>query len=168
MIALTDNYLDGGTGEDTLRGGINNDTLAGGSGNDTLTGEAGNDFLVGGSGNDTFTYALTYPFYSTIGLGTIIDFHKIAGDTDKIALSKEIFTEITSNIGTGFSQKSEFAVVANDTAAATNKAFIVYSQGTGNLFYNSNGALAGLGTGAEFATLTNHPLLAATDFVIQA
>lgn len=99
---------------------------------------------------------------------TITDFHQVAGDTDKIALSKQTFTAITSNVGTGFTESSEFAIVANDAAAASHEAFIVYSQGTANLFYNQNGALAGLGTGAEFAMLTNHPLLEATDFVIQA
>lgn len=84
-------------------------------------------------------------------------------------LVKSIFVEITSNIGTGFSKNSEFAVVANDDAAATSQAFIVYSQGTGDLFYNQNEALPGLGyRGSEFATLTNHPLLTATDFVLQA
>ena len=83
-------------------------------------------------------------------------------------MSKKTFTAITSNIGTGFSKATEFAVVTSDAAAATSQAFIVYNQGTGNLFYNQNGALAGFGTGAEFATLTNPPLLAATDFVIQA
>jgi len=36
------------------------------------------------------------------------------------------------------------------------------------LFYNQNGAAAGLGTGAQFATLLNSVALSATDFVIQA
>ena len=146
-----------------------NDTLIGSNGNDTLNVSSGNDTLTGGSGNDSFTYFTGSPFDSlNVGLDTISDFHKVAGDTDKIGLSKQIFTAITSNVGTGFSKKSEFAIVANDAAAATNTAFIVYSQGTGNLFYNQNGALAGLGIGAEFATLTGHPLLAATDFIIEA
>lgn len=69
-----------------------------------------------------------------------------------IKLSNQLFTAITSGIGTGFSNKSEFAVVANDAAAAASQALIVYSQGTGDLFYNQNGVLAGLGAGGVFAT----------------
>ena len=161
--------LTGSNGNDTFNGSSGNDTLAGLVGNDILIGGSGNDSLTGGSGNDSFTYSTYNPFDSSaVGLDTITDFHKVAGDNDKIALSKTTFRKITSNIGTGFSKKSEFAIVANDVAAATNKAFIVYSQGTGNLFYNQNGALAGLGTGAMFATLTGDSLLAATDFIIQA
>lgn len=143
--------------------------MTGLAGNDILIGDVGNNTLTGGSGNDSFTYSTLRAFISfDVGLDTITDFHKVAGDTDKIALSKQTFTKITSKIGTGFSQTSDFAIVANNAAAATNKAFIVYSQGTGDLFYNQNGALAGLETGTQFATLTNHPLLTATDFVIQA
>ena len=145
------------------------DRLLGGNGNDTLTGGSGSDTLTGGSGNDSFTYATSFVFNSSnFGLDTITDFHKVAGDTDKIVLGKQTFRAITSNIGTGFSKASEFAIVANDAAAATSQALFVYSQGTGDLFYNQNRTLAGLGTGAEFATLTNHPLLTGTDFVIQA
>ncbi len=168
-------------GNNTLSGGDGNDTFGGYStydqapqlpslaGNNIRISSAGIDTLTGGSGNDLFTYFTNRAFFDfDLGLDIITDFHKDAGETDQIALSKRTFTEITSNLGTGFSQESDFAIVANDAAAATSQAFIVYSQGTGNLFYNSNGALAGLGTGAEFATLTNHPLLAATDFVIQA
>ena len=44
------NFLDGGSGDDTLYGGKGNDTLLGGSGDDTLSGGTGNDTLDGGSG----------------------------------------------------------------------------------------------------------------------
>ncbi len=152
--------------DDTLLGGNGGDFLDGLYGDDSLSGGAGNDSLTGENGNDTFIYSTGTAFSrAAVGLDVITDFNF---DDDKIALSKKTFTAITSNLGNGFSKSSEFAVVSNDAAAATSQSFIVYSQGTGNLFYNQNGALAGLGTGAEFATLTNHPLLAATDFVIQA
>jgi Ca2+-binding RTX toxin-like protein len=66
----------------------------------------------------------------------------------------------------GFSVASEFAKVASDALAATSEAFITYSSATGNLFYNQNGANAGLGSGGQFATLANLPDLTATDFCI--
>jgi hypothetical protein len=75
---------------------------------------------------------------------------------------------LTSVVGNGFSKASEFAVVTSDILAETSSAMIVYSSGTGKLFYNQNGITAGFGTGAQFAQLTNSPLLAASDFTIRA
>jgi hypothetical protein len=48
-----------------------------------------------------------------------------------------------------FSVATEFAVVNNNTAVATASALIVYSSGTGNLFYHQNGTATGLGAGSE-------------------
>lgn len=70
--------------------------------------------------------------------------------------------------GNGFSVASEFAVVGSDAAAETSDAFITYNSTNGNLFYNQNGAAAGFGTGAQFATILTSVALSATDFVIQA
>ncbi|MDZ8183502.1 MAG: calcium-binding protein [Nostoc sp. ChiSLP02] len=160
------NLITGNNANNVLNGGGGKDTLSGLSGDDTLIGGAGNDLLIGGGGKDTFSYATGSAFSQAIvGIDTIADFQKTS---DKIGLSKKTFNVLTSKVGTGFSKSSEFAVVANDAAAATSKAFIVYSQGTGNLFYNQNGSSGGFGTGGEFATLTNNPLLTATNFVIQA
>ncbi|MGL5871677.1 MAG: M10 family metallopeptidase C-terminal domain-containing protein, partial [Xenococcaceae cyanobacterium] len=61
-----------------------------------------------------------------------------------------------------------FASVANDAAVGTSYSAIVYSSATGNLFYNSDGAIAGLGTGAQFATVSGIPAVSANDFVLQA
>ncbi|MGL5872476.1 MAG: hypothetical protein ACRC2R_08920 [Xenococcaceae cyanobacterium] len=36
------------------------------------------------------------------------------------------------------------------------------------ILYNTDGAVAGLGTGAQFATVTGIPALSASDFVLQA
>ncbi len=60
----------------------------------------------------------------------------------------------------------EFAIVGSDAAAATSSALIVYSSGSGSLFYNQNASLTGFGTGAQFATLTGIPVISASDFVI--
>jgi len=160
------NKITGNNANNVLNGSGGNDTLSGLSGNDILIGGSGNDVLLGGGGNDSFKYATGAAFSNaTLGIDTIADFQT---GNDKIVLSKKTFTALTSNVGFGFSKSSEFAVVANDAAAATSKAFIVYSQGTGNLFYNQNGSSAGFGTGAGFATLTNNSLLTAANFIIEA
>uniref|UniRef100_B0T214 Hemolysin-type calcium-binding region n=1 Tax=Caulobacter sp. (strain K31) TaxID=366602 RepID=B0T214_CAUSK len=49
-----DDYLCGGSGNDSLNGGAGDDRLIGGAGNDVLTGGTGADRMFGGAGNDTF------------------------------------------------------------------------------------------------------------------
>ncbi|MEA5476765.1 calcium-binding protein [Pseudanabaena galeata UHCC 0370] len=160
------NILIGNSRNNTLNGGAGNDTLIGGGGSDILVGGAGNDVLTGGLSNDLFLYNTNAAFSSgSVGIDRITDFIKIA---DKIVLDKTTFTALQSLAATGFSIASEFAVVSSDAAAQASAAKIVYNQGTGSLFYNQNGASAGFGTGAQFATLTSNPLLAASDFIIQA
>jgi Ca2+-binding RTX toxin-like protein len=178
-----DDTLDGGAGDDTLYGGAGNDQLYGGAGDDKLYGGAGNDKLNGGAGKDSFylgydvapaTTGPSLTFAARLSRDTIADFTK--GD-DKIVLSKAIFAKITSAVGGSIG--SNFAVVADDKAASTSisSAAILYSSSTGNLFYNQDGAKAGLGAdGGIFATVdgtnqagkTIHPALAATDFSIVA
>lgn len=151
------NILNGGSGVDALTGGVGNDILVGGSANDVLTGEGGTDLFLYNT-NATFKS-------SAVGVDRITDF---SVDLDKIVLDKTTFKALTSVAGDGFSKPTEFATVAVDTEVANNTAFIVYSLGSSNLFYNQNGVAVGLGTGEQFATLANNPFLAATDFVIQA
>ncbi|GET37210.1 M10 family metallopeptidase C-terminal domain-containing protein [Microseira wollei] len=142
-----------------------NDTIEGGFGNDTLVGGAGNDLLTGNQGADTFLYKTSKTFDTQeIGIDTITDFK--AG-TDKIVLSKTTFSALTSAVG-GSINANEFAVVADDIAAAVSNAFITYSTGSGKLFYNQNGAAEGLGNGAQFAFLQGIPPLSATDIALIA
>ncbi|MBD2342645.1 choice-of-anchor Y domain-containing protein [Anabaena subtropica] len=152
--------LNGGNGNDTLNGGNGNDTLNGGTGNDILIGGAGDDRLFGGAGADIFGFGFTgSPFNSgDFGIDTISDF---AVGVDTIHLDKASFTALTD-----FSVGSEFATVSNDTLVAISDALIVYSSGSGRLFYNENGSTAGLGSGAHFATVSGAPTLTANDFVI--
>ncbi|MBD2518833.1 FG-GAP repeat protein [Nostoc sp. FACHB-973] len=165
----SNNVIDGLGGNDNLNGGAGNDTLIGGAGNDTLIGGAGNDILTGGTDADRFLYNTSAAFTtSAVGIDTITDFNRSQGD--KIVLDKTTFNAITSNAGTGFSNASEFAVINSDTTIllGITTAEIIYNSSNGNLFYNQNGILAGLGSGGQFATLTGAPSLIATDFIIQA
>jgi Ca2+-binding RTX toxin-like protein len=169
--------LIGGAGNDritgnilanTIQGGSGDDRISGAGGNDIIFGQGGNDIISGGAGNDIFYYngllsgAVTASAY--FGLDTIADF---TSTQDKIYLSKATFSAITSAAYTAIG--SNFATVDDDTQVATQTAAIVYSLNSGGLFYNQNGATAGLGTnGGEFANLLASPTLLATDFVVAA
>jgi Ca2+-binding RTX toxin-like protein len=165
----------GGNGSDRLTGNnLSNalygnggaDSLSGGGGADSLVGGAGDDLLGGGAGNDSFVYSTGKAFLSTdLGLDTLLDFTTTA---DKLVLSKATFTALTSAIGNGFSQGTEFAIVEDDALAGSSSAFIVYSSNSGSLFYNQNGNASGLGTGAEFAVLFGIPTLSSGDFSLVA
>ena len=146
----------GGDGDDTLRGGIGRDRMNGGSGNDVLTGGASIDRFIFNT-NEEFAQA-------DVGTDEITDF--VVGQ-DIILLDKRTFTALTSVQGEGFSVATEFEIVTTDTAAANSSAFIVYNTTNGQLFYNANGSAAGLGAGANFATLTNNAQISADDFFLR-
>ncbi len=161
-----DNYLSSGAGNDSLIGGAGNDTITAWTGNDTMTGGAGNDTMTGGADSDRFIYD-TNAAFTTTG-GGIDLFADLVSGIDKIVLDKTTFTALGSVVGSGFNIASEFAVVGSDATAATASALIVYSSDSGNLFYNQNGVASGLGSGAEFASLSGIPALSANDFILQA
>ncbi|MDD1418563.1 M10 family metallopeptidase C-terminal domain-containing protein [Dolichospermum sp. ST_sed1] len=159
---LTGNIL-----SNSLTGGLGDDNLRGGDGADSLTGGAGNDILTGDAGIDQFIYR-SGKAYSISDIGSDILFDFTTG-TDKVVLSKTTFNALRSLVGNGFSQSSDFAVVGDDSLVDTQAAFIVYSGGSGNLFYNQNGITAGLGAGAAFANLFTMPTtLTAADFTVVA
>ncbi|GCE61939.1 bifunctional hemolysin/adenylate cyclase [Microcystis aeruginosa NIES-4285] len=155
------------SGNDRLTGNSLNNTLTGGGGNDQLTGQDGNDSLIGGFGDDLLTGGNGSDNFifnsSNLGIDAISDF---TSGSDKIVLSKAIFTALQSVIGNGFSQPAEFASVADDDLVATSSAFIVYSTSSGSIYYNQNGSAAGLGSGSEFANLLTVPTLIAADFTL--
>jgi Ca2+-binding RTX toxin-like protein len=169
-----DDFLAGGNGFDILRGEDGNDYLSGGAGIDILTGGTGNDTLsgrqdydtlTGGSGADLFVFNTDTEFVAaTMGVDRILDFE--ADDT--IGLNKLTFTILAPFVDLS---GGLFATINSptNTGAATQTAFIVYNLSNGRLFYNANGAAAGLGAdGGIFANLTgesgNVPILTEADF----
>ncbi|MFQ6552973.1 Hint domain-containing protein [Aestuariibius insulae] len=54
-VVSDDDFIDGGTGNDTLSGGFGDDEILGGIGNDVIDGGAGNDIIRGGNDDDTIT-----------------------------------------------------------------------------------------------------------------
>ena len=147
-------------------GSISNQTVV--TGNLTLKLSAVNviENAFGGSGNDRFSYLTGRAFMaSDIGLDTLTDF---TPNADKLSLSKTTFSALTSAVGNGFSQATNFAIVEDDALVETSAAFIVYSSNSGSLFYNQNGSALGLGTGVEFTVLVGSPALTASDFTLVA
>ncbi|MEH2445681.1 MAG: hypothetical protein V7K18_07835 [Nostoc sp.] len=159
-----DDNLYGGNGNDTLLGSSGNDVLRGQGGDDILQGDSGKDDLFGGAGNDTFIFDTGSPFAAAdLGIHIINDFRQLAGNTDKIELSRDTFSVLGSS---GFI----FASVATDADAETSIGNIVYSTGTRSLFYNPNGATSGFSStleGGQFATFAvGTPTLVSGNFTI--
>ena len=152
------NTLNGGSGNDQLQGlggddllwgGAGNDILNGGTGNDSLWGGLGDDILTGGAGNDQYLFQGDSVFSTSLGVDYISEFE--AG-IDQIVLSKTTFNAITDLLGQAL---TDFAVVSDDEFVNASNARIVFSQGTGSLFYNQDGNVLGTGTVFEFARLGN-------------
>lgn len=160
-----------GTGNllrNVLVGNVGNNSLSGEDGADDLTGGGGNDVLTGGLGLDLFIYDTRRPFADAeVGLDTVTDFTR---NDDLIVLARRTFG-LTSDTGFGFSVSSEFASVADNRAAETSTARLVFSRSTRTLFYNANGSNGGFGSAASsgsFAVLQGVSNISATDFLIKA
>lgn len=162
--APSNNDLMGSSANDQLLGNVANNRIFGMAGNDTLNGGAGSDLLTGGADKDLFLFASNRAFTSSdFGLDQVTDFLR---GTDKITLDKTSFGNISS---------SQIGIVSRDSLAATSTKQIVYSQGTGRLFFNANGTSGGLGRGGAFAVIdsdsnasTTAPTLTNSDFQIVA
>ena len=141
--------LQGLGGDDNLWGGVGNDILDGGTGNDSLWGGLGDDVLTGGVGNDQYLFQSSSVFATSLGVDYISDFE--AG-LDQIVLSKTTFNAITNTVGQAL---TDFAVVSDDEFVDASNARIVFSQGTGSLFYNQDGNVLGATAVFEFARLGN-------------
>ncbi|MFN6159355.1 MAG: lectin-like protein, partial [Dolichospermum sp.] len=160
---LGNDILNGSTGNDFLFGGDGDDSLSGGDDDDYLTGGLGSNNLFGGAGIDQFVFSGDNPFNTTDnGVDIIADF---STGVDQLVLSKTVFDFLSSDVGIGFSDPSDFDYVEDDEFAGDSNARIVYSLTSGSLFYNQDGATAGFGTGGEFAVVDP---LTANDFVIIA
>ena len=161
--------ITGTSQNDTITTWSGNDSINAGAGNDRINGGGGDDILTGGTGADRFVYDTGSTFTSSnVGVDTITDF---VINTDKIVLDKTTFTALTSTEG-GDLNTSDFATINASTNAAlvagASSARIVFNSFNGDLFYNENGATAGLGSGGLFANLSGLTSLSGSDFIVQA
>ncbi len=149
-------FLFGGDGDDGLIGGDGNDFLSGDSGRDTLAGGTGVDTLVGGFGADDFAPGDAYvdPLADNFSTDFITDFSVAQGDR-----------LLVFGLYVGVNVVNDVALVANDSLAAGSNQALVYSQGSGNLFYNKNLTTAGFGvTNEKLAILFGAPTLTTASF----
>jgi Ca2+-binding RTX toxin-like protein len=116
-----------------------------------LNGGAGADTLVGNGGADTFAFTTAL---GASNVDTIFDF--VSG-TDKVALGHGVFAAL----GVGALSASAFVT---GTAAGDSDDRIIYNAATGQLFYDADGN--GAGAQVLFATLTGHPAIIASDFLV--
>ena len=121
-----DDSIKGEDGNDTLNGGIGNDTLDGGKHDDYLSGGLGNDTLTGGNGKDSF-------FFNSLesGIDTITDF---SVNDDRLVFSAAGFG---GNLTAGMVSSEMFTV---GTAATSEEHRFIYDAGSGDVFYDSDGA----------------------------
>jgi Ca2+-binding RTX toxin-like protein len=143
----------GNSGNDVLRGESGNDRLSGGNGNDILIGGTGKDVLSGGGGADKFRYN-----GPTEGGDTITSFVRGA---DKFVFEGQAF-----GLGTfsGVLPGSRFDIGNNDFADRTTERFI-FNTDTDQLWYDSNGSVAG-GTRFMIADISNNVAISAGDILI--
>lgn len=159
-LALSGNSLaqriTGNNGGNTINGAGGNDILIGLGGNDVLVGGLGVDTLAGGAGNDSFLFNAPL---STANRDIITDFANAAGNNDTIRLENAVMTKLGAGVhvlNPAFFRAGAAALDAND--------FIVYNRATGALFYDVNAHVAG--GAVQIATLTNRPVLTASDFFV--
>lgn len=144
--------ITGNGGANSLIGTAYGDILSGGNGNDTLTGGAGSDLFV-------FNTAAN----AKSNLETITDF--VSG-TDKLQLSKAIFSGLGSSIGN--LAVGQFWSATGATSGHDADDRLIYNTTTGALYYDADGS--GRVSAVQIALIgtATHPNLAYTDIQIIA
>ncbi len=144
------------TGTTAINGTGNslNNIITGNGATNTLYGGAGNDTLSGGLGSDVFRFN-----GKTEGIDTITDF---ATGVDKIAISAVGFGGgLVPGIAINANQLLK--VTSGSQATNTSQRFI-YNSTSGGLYFDADGS--GSGAAFQLATLSNKPILGATDFML--
>jgi Ca2+-binding RTX toxin-like protein len=152
----------GGSGGNTVNAaavtGSDEVVLVGGAGNDVLTAEQ-HATMTGGGGADTFMF-LTPGTPAAPDTNVITDF---THGTDKIDFSDAGFSLGLSGASSTPQALLPTLFTSNSTGSFTSAAErFAYDTSTGALFYNAHGNTPG-SSSQLVATLTGHPVLAATD-----
>jgi Ca2+-binding RTX toxin-like protein len=145
------NILSGLGGTDVLAGLGGTDVLLGGDGDDVVNGGSGSDVLNGGAGADMFVFA------DALGPSNIDGIQDLVSGSDRIALDHNVF----AGLATGVLSSGAFVT---GTSAQDADDRILYDSATGALYYDADGN--GAGAAVQFATLSGHPLISASDFVV--
>jgi Ca2+-binding RTX toxin-like protein len=141
--------LVGGAGADVIIGNTAANFLFGSGGADYIDGLGGNDYLNGGAGADRFRFSTAL---SGSNVDQIADFQHLVDD---ILLVQSIFAGIGAAL-TADEFRIGMAQDANDR--------ILYNNGTGQIFYDSNAN--GGGGMILFATVTAGTVLTFDNFIM--
>jgi Ca2+-binding RTX toxin-like protein len=129
------NYLQGGTGDDSMIGSSQNDFIRGGVGDDTINAGGGDDLVRLGAGNDTvFLGQGADTLYFTIdqvGAGATDFVTDFTTGEDKIALDSNILYRINGN-------QITFTGADGSTSTLTAQAGVTFGSATGP---NANGII---------------------------
>lgn len=153
--SLNDRII-GSDRKNILSGNAGNDSITGLAGNDVISGGIGKDVLSGGQGKDRFVFDTEAAFNAAEGRDRILDF---TPRQDRIILDRTTFTAVSKQVS--------FATVTTLAESESSAALITYVRSQGKLFYNENGATAGLGNGGLFALLKSPSNLTAANFATQ-
>jgi Ca2+-binding RTX toxin-like protein len=151
-------YMEGVGGADRLYGGAGLDLLDGGEGGDVLYGGLGNDYHATGNGADIIVFDSA--FNSATNVDTISDF---SVPLDTIWLKKAIFTGLGA-IGTLTADQFKTIGVPGASVDASDR--VIYDRGTGFLYYDVNGSVAG--GAAKIAELPTGLIMTNADFYVFA
>jgi hypothetical protein len=155
LFANDDLIIGPSSGSAGLFGYTGNDVIVATGGNDRMGGDEGFDSLIGAhTGHDAFIF--NTKLNAATNVDTIYNFSAVR---DKIELRQIDFNRINHH---GLLTASEFH--SGPGASSMTGADIVYNTHNGHLFYDSNGTHAG-GL-VEFAVLSGHPHITASDFLV--
>jgi Ca2+-binding RTX toxin-like protein len=143
-----DLFTGGGRVTGAIYAGAGNDAIEIDKGKAVIHVGTGNSTLIGGSGHDKFI------FDSSIG-GHVDEITKFKDGKDRIVLSEADFAGLGPH-GTLHAGHFHLNVPAGSAPQ------IVYVKGDGFLYYDAGG------TTIHFATLTSHPAIHSTDFLVTA
>jgi Ca2+-binding RTX toxin-like protein len=157
VMGADDSVINQGKIHGSVSLGSGNDTFDGiGGKSGSIDGGDGNDTLTGGSGADRFVFNTA--LNAVTNVDTITNF--TPSQHDKIVLSEAVFGGLGPH---GTLTASHFHLNHAGPGASPQ---IIYTQSNGHLFYDVNGSLPGGMT--HFATLTSHPVIQNTDFIVVA
>lgn len=175
------NYLTGGSGDDTfygfggndvltgnngadhLYGGTGNDTLNGNSGDDYLDGGAGDDTLNGHAGNDTFVYVSGNDVFSDVNGNSAADLIKITAPFTLEDISFERHVEHISDSVLAINGSNSIRIVSalssnyykiETLEFADSSTIDLTTQQYTTYGNNSNNTLVGIATGGSTDDIT--------------
>ncbi|CAK0746830.1 serralysin [Gammaproteobacteria bacterium] len=163
-LTLTGRYTANAIGSNGTGNGLANmmsgnqakNVLNGVGGNDTLNGGLGSDTLTGGTGNDSFQ------FDSVLGSTNIDTISDFVSTQDGLSLDDAVFAQIGVRGRFVIADGRFWASTTGIAHDASDR--VIYNTVTGALSYDADGNDAG--AAIQFATLTGHPTLSATDIWI--